>query len=297
LHPIPDEETIARAYNEKVLSKFTALVDATETEVQSRHGLHPIPDEETIARAYNEKVLSGCLRSAVRNLMKRDQGGILQLDDACTKTGQPVLEVLPPDLQDPNCRALWGRPQTSPHQDHGQRGQGCCLPLLRRRRAQRHLCRRPAELAPALWRQVQVPQGLAGRPHRMACQRAPAMGHILRAHGLPPGCLGEESWREASPHRRGLPAPDGQVPTQGRWPGIEGTIHAMRQATAAPPIPPAPPNQPVPLEPPCWTDPMDLPPEPDGTQPADPSGALIVNAINGFNELGRQAMLWTVWHR
>jgi hypothetical protein len=49
-------------------------------------------------------------RSAVRNLTNRDQGGVLQPDDACTKTGLPVLEVLrgkhpamrdpDPDLQD-----------------------------------------------------------------------------------------------------------------------------------------------------------------------------------------------------
>jgi hypothetical protein len=37
--------------------------------------------------------------------------------------------------------------------------------------------------------------------------------------------------------------------------GIEGAIHAMRQATEAPPIPPEPPEQPAPVEPP-GTDPM-----------------------------------------
>jgi hypothetical protein len=52
--------------------KFIALVDDTETEVQSRHGSHPVPDEENLARAFNKKVLSGRLRSAVRNLTNRD---------------------------------------------------------------------------------------------------------------------------------------------------------------------------------------------------------------------------------
>ena len=33
------------------------------------------------------------------------------------------------------------------------------------------------------------------------------------------------------------------------------------------------------------------------TQDADPSGTTIVDACNGFNELSRLAMLWTVWHR
>ncbi len=83
--------------------------------------------------------------------------------------------------------------------------------------------------------------------------------------------------------------------------GIEGAIHAVRQATEAPPIPPEPPEQHAPLEPP-GTDPMEglltqPPAQPDGMQPADPSGALLVDAMNGFNELGRRAMLWTVRHR
>ena len=33
------------------------------------------------------------------------------------------------------------------------------------------------------------------------------------------------------------------------------------------------------------------------TQEAEPSGTMLVDARNGFNELNRLAMLWTVWHR
>ena len=33
------------------------------------------------------------------------------------------------------------------------------------------------------------------------------------------------------------------------------------------------------------------------TQDAEPSGTKLVDARNGFNELSRLAMLWTVWHR
>jgi hypothetical protein len=40
-----------------------------------------------------------------------------------------------------------------------------------------------------------------------------------------------------------------------------------------------------------------LSPEPNGTDPAHPHGALLVDARNGFNELGRRAMLWTIRHR
>ena len=33
------------------------------------------------------------------------------------------------------------------------------------------------------------------------------------------------------------------------------------------------------------------------TQDADPSGNTLVDSCNGFNELSRLEMLWTVWHR
>ena len=33
------------------------------------------------------------------------------------------------------------------------------------------------------------------------------------------------------------------------------------------------------------------------TQDAEPSGTTLVDACNGFNELSRLAMLWTVRHR
>jgi hypothetical protein len=98
----------------------------------------------------------------------------------------------------------------------------------------------------------------------MACQQAPAMGRISRAHGLLAGCPGLSPVREASQHRRGLLPPDGQAMDAagnlnicaGLLAGIEGAIHAVRQATIAPPILPEPPYQPVPLQPPR-TDPKE----------------------------------------
>ena len=33
------------------------------------------------------------------------------------------------------------------------------------------------------------------------------------------------------------------------------------------------------------------------TQYAEPSGKTLVDARNGFNELSRLAMMWTVWYR
>jgi hypothetical protein len=146
----------------------------------------------------------------------------------------------------------------------------------------------------------------------MACQQATAMGRISRALGLPTGRLGQESRREASRHRPGLPPPDdldhqatdvaGNLNLcAGLQAGIEAAIHAVRQVTKAPPILPKPPKQPLPVEPP-GTDPIEglltqPPAQPDRTQPADPSGALLVDAMNGFNELGRRAMMWAVRHR
>jgi hypothetical protein len=88
---------------------------------------------------------------------------------------------------------------------------------------------------------------------------------------------------------------------------IKGAIHAVQQATAAPPfllLPPEPPNLQVPLKPPgadpmegLHTQPPDPPAEPSVPSPTDPSGALLMEAMNGFNKLGRPAMLWTVRHR
>jgi hypothetical protein len=61
-------------------------------------------NEELIARKYNHVVLNGKLRAAVRFTMACDGGGVLLPQDACTKTGRPVMEVL--QLQHPNTRIL-----------------------------------------------------------------------------------------------------------------------------------------------------------------------------------------------
>ncbi len=65
-------------------------------------------DEELIAQKYNHMVLDGKLHAAVRF------GGVLLPQDACTKTGKPVIEVLQsqhpdtriPNLGDPDCIAF-----------------------------------------------------------------------------------------------------------------------------------------------------------------------------------------------
>jgi hypothetical protein len=192
---------------------FTALVDDTEMEVQSRLGSHPVADEETWARAYNAKVLSGHIPSAVRTLTSRDQGGVLQPpDDDCTKTGRPVLEVLrrkhpamrdpAPDLSDPDRGSFEpyiALPEPVPVEITGDVVRR--LSPLGSRLARRHGCRGPEELAPALRRGVRAPQRCAGWHHRMARQRISTMGRLLRAHGMPAGRPGQEPGREASRHR------------------------------------------------------------------------------------------------
>jgi hypothetical protein len=59
-------------------------------------------------------VLDGKLCAAVRFATERNGGRVLLPQDACTKTGRPVVEVLLlqhphtriPDLEDPNCIAF-----------------------------------------------------------------------------------------------------------------------------------------------------------------------------------------------
>jgi hypothetical protein len=76
-------------------------------------GRHTI-DEDLIAPKYNSMVLDGKLRAAVCFMTGCDGGGVLLPQDACAKTGRPVMVVLLsqhpdtriPDLEDPNCIAF-----------------------------------------------------------------------------------------------------------------------------------------------------------------------------------------------
>jgi hypothetical protein len=59
-------------------------------------------DKELIAQKYNHMVLNGKLSAAVCFEAARNGGGVLLPQDACTKTGRLVIEVL--QLQHPNTR-------------------------------------------------------------------------------------------------------------------------------------------------------------------------------------------------
>jgi hypothetical protein len=94
---------------------FNALVqDIVGEAMRSVGSSQRNTDEDLIAQKYILMVLDGKLRAAVRFATSRDGGGVLLPQDACTKTGQPVMEVLLsqhpdtriPDLEDPNCIAF-----------------------------------------------------------------------------------------------------------------------------------------------------------------------------------------------
>ena len=249
--------------------KFTALVDDTETEVQSRHGSHPVQDDETKARAFNSKVLSGRIRPAVRNLTSRDQGGVLQPDDACTKTGQPVLEVLrgkhppmrdpAPDLEDPDRGSFEpypSLPEPVPVEITGDvvekvasKLSGAAGPggtdaidlrnwLLRHGAESEFLRNSLASIAE--WLANESPPWAAYRA-LMACR----LVALDKSPGVRPVGIGEVYRRllakcvlEAVGHQATAAAGNLNL-CAGLPAGIEGAIHAVRQEMDGPPIPPA----------------------------------------------------------
>jgi hypothetical protein len=71
-------------------------------------------NKDLVARKFNSMVLDGKLCAAVRFATDCNGGGVLLPQDACTKTGRPVMEVLLlqhpdtriPDFEDPHCIAF-----------------------------------------------------------------------------------------------------------------------------------------------------------------------------------------------
>jgi hypothetical protein len=93
-------------------SRIRALLDDIIVEVGGKPHVRLEKDDAAKARSYQARVISGRLRSAIRGVMNRAGGGVLQPDDVCTKTGRPVLEVVQgkhpkmrePDLDDPQLK-------------------------------------------------------------------------------------------------------------------------------------------------------------------------------------------------
>jgi hypothetical protein len=310
--------------------RFAALVDDTEVELQSKTATSGRPDEEARARAYNARVLSGRLRSACRILTRRDGGGVLDADGVCSKSGRPVLEVLQakhPELRDPTelgradgaFEPYAKTPAAVPADIGGDqvaevaaRLSGAAGPggtdavdlrnwLLRFGTASEGLRNELASWTS--WLANSNPPWAAYRA-LMACRlvaldkqpgtRPVGIGEIYRR--LFTKCLlkavGDQATAACGNFNlcAGLPA------------GIEGACHAIREDWHAHP-PGPPPRAAAPVAPPA--DPAAVPPLPPPPapppeaeqEPAEPHGVLLVDAANGFNELGRKAMLWTVRHR
>jgi hypothetical protein len=311
--------------------KFTALVDDTEDEVRSRHGTHPAPDAESVARSYNSKVLGGRLRTAVRSLTQRGQGGVLQPDDTCSKTGKPVLEVLrgkhpamrdpQPDMED-DARGSFEHydevPEAVPLVITGDvvekvasRLSGGAGPggsdavdlrnwLLRfgaeseaLRDALAGICEMMANGNPS-WAAFRA---------LMACR----LVALDKCPGVRPVGIGEIYRRlfakcvlEVAGDRATMAAGNLNL-CAGLPAGIEGAVHAVRAAMADPSPPAAAAAAAAAVE--LLTQPqaetvMDDESSDDAEgEEEDPAAALLVDATNGFNELGRRAMLFTVRHR
>jgi hypothetical protein len=296
-----------------------ALVDDTEAEATGRPAPARAPDGETQARNYNARVLSGRLRAAVRNLTRREGGGVLDPDSLDSKTGRPVLEVLhskhpamrTPEDEDIGEAVFEEYPNTPTPiplditaetvEAVATKMSGAAGPggtdavalqnwLLRFGSESERLRQELADWTK--WLATDHPPWAAYRA-MMACRlvaldkqpgvRPVGIGEIYRR--LLAKCVisavGSQATAACSNYNlcAGLPA------------GIEGAVHAVRQAWTAN-LPPPP--QPTPAEPMLEQGPCTQPPAPPA--PADPNAALMVDASNGFNELGRKAALWTVYH-
>jgi hypothetical protein len=324
---------------------FKALVDDAEGEVLSRQPSSRPPDDEARARSFNARVLSGRLRSAVRTLTDRSGGGVRQPDDLCSKAGRPVWQVLQekhPALRDPTSTGVAdGAFEPYPDlpapvpvcvsQDDveaiSSRLTGAAGPggtdavdlanwLLRFGRESEAL--REEMAAWTNW--------LANTSPPWAAYRAVMANRLValdKQPGTRPVGIGEvyrRLWAKCLLKAIGSQATaacGNYNLCAGLQAGIEGAVHAVRDAFADPSLIPAPPpdsqadddpltqapEPPMAVQPPVPLADMTLDEafaaiaDDVGISPAEASAVLLVDATNGFNELGRKAMLWTVRHR
>jgi hypothetical protein len=86
--------------------KYDALIhNITNTALANAGHRSSTNDAETMAWRYHSAVLDGRLWVAIRGLTSSDNGGVLGPDDACTKTGRRVSDILAekhPKLRIPN---------------------------------------------------------------------------------------------------------------------------------------------------------------------------------------------------
>ena len=318
--------------------KFDALIqDITNTSLANAGYRSASNDAETTARKYHSAVLDGRLRAAVRGLTSSDTGGVLGPNDAFTKTGRPVRDVLAekypplriPNLSDPDNMAFadYGEaPDVIPidcpigdvervaRQLHGSAGcsgvdaEHLKNQLLKHGKASAELREELAEWA--LW--------LANTAPPWASYRAMRQGRLValdKQPGIRPLGIGEAWMRAVSKLVLMQCGMDGKAAcgnTQlcvGLEAGIEGAIHASMQcASNTMPFPEErthpdtstgdPPPQPEPPDNETQI-PTNTPNAPAGYPHTlpDPDVHFLTDARNGFGKLSHMAMLWEVWHR
>ena len=315
---------------------FAGLVDDTVAECESKLPGARRTDEESEARAFNSTVLSGRLRQAVRRLTSRDGGGVMHPDDLCTKTGLPILQVLRskhpaarvPDLDVPDCKVFEPYPTvptaipmevTAEHIEKvasrlsGAAGPGGTDAVDLRN----WLIRFGANSERLRVEMAAWAEWLANESPPWAAYRATMMCRLValdKTPGTRPVGIGE-IWRRLWSKTIILIVGDQATAACGNYnlcaglpAGIEGAIHAAAknwdeahgdnlETPSAIPAEgwPPPVLEETPL-PPDTQEPMAA--ETEDTDPAaDPIIGSLIDAFNGFNELNRKAMLWTVRHR
>jgi hypothetical protein len=289
-------------------------------------------DEELIARKYNSMVLDGKLRAAVRFATERDGGGVLLPQDACTKTGRPVMEVLLsqhpdtriPNLEDPNCIAFEqysevpvAMPTDCTPEDLetlALRMSGSAGPssfdavmlrncLLRYGRASGELRQEMADWVE--WLSNESPPWAAYRA--LMCRRLVALDKQPGVRPLAIGEIWQRCIAKGNLAGSGAEAKGACGSTQlcaGLEAGIEGALHAVRLRAET--------NGSMrfragEIDDDLWEDEREDGEDPPWTAEAEgdlrgewedgPEGLTLVDARNGFNELSRYAMLWTARHR
>ena len=316
--------------------EHVALINDCIDEAKMRTTTFRAPSFEAKARRFNNLVLDGRLRAAVRGITSRDAGGLLYPNDKCTKnpdkTVRQVLEekhpaLRVPDLAAPDCPCFEpyqtvpkaipvscsgdAVSKIAPHLSGGAGPSGVDAVALRYwlTRFERASGELRSEMA--LWQ-----DWLANLSPPWAAYRALMARRLValdKKPGVRPVGIGEIFQRLlaklviADAGDQAKLACGSKQLCAGLEAGIEGTLHAVRRWVSYPteniedPLTPLT-NSNNPENP---DDLSDTRSDDDSLFSADPQdppamrpgeGLTLVDATNGFNELSRMTMLWTVRH-
>jgi hypothetical protein len=289
-------------------------------------------NEDLVASKFNSMVLDGKLCAAVHFATDRDGGGVLLPQDACTKTGRPVMEVLLlqhpntwiPNFEDPHCIAFEhynevpaAMPTDCTPQDlemlalrmSGSAGPSSFNAVMLRNcllwygRASSKLRQEMANWVE--WLSNGSPPWVAYRA--LMCQRLVVLD---KQPGVRPVAIGE-IWQRciakgnlAGSGAKAKGACGSIQLCAGLEAGIEGALHAVRSRAET--------NGSMQFcageidddlwdikreegEDPPWI--AEAEGGPRGESDDGPEGLTLVDARNGFNKLSCYAMLWTARHR